>query len=150
MAEFLPEIEIRQDQAEAIARGLFAIARADGQVHEREAALIGEFFASAASGASNLGALERAPRIEGETLAQLLPTAELRQLFIKTALLVAYTDNTLGEGESEIIQQYATALGIPTAGLHSLETQVKEFLLSQLSHLANVEAAAEVARRLKV
>lgn len=150
MPEFFPEVEIGQDQAEAIARGLFAVARADGQVHEREAALIAEFFASAANAASSLGALERAPQIDGETLAQILQTAELRRLFVKSALLVAYVDSTLGEGESKTIRDYAAALGIAGADVDVLETQVKEFLLSQLSHLSNVEAAAEVARRLKV
>ena len=150
MPEFFPEIEIGQDQAEAIARGLFAVARADGQVHEREAALIGEFYASATNAASSLGALERAAPIAGDALAQLLPSEELRYVFIKTALLVAYTDNTYGNAESKIIGEYAQALGIPAADLQTLETQVKEFLLSHLTHLANVDAAAEVARKLKL
>ena len=38
--DFFPEIDIREDQAEAIARGLYAVAKADGNVHEREAAMI--------------------------------------------------------------------------------------------------------------
>src|SRR4029078_9046909 len=59
MAEFFPEVEVRPEQAEAIGRGLFAVARADGQIHEREASLINEFFASISGQASNLGALER-------------------------------------------------------------------------------------------
>jgi uncharacterized tellurite resistance protein B-like protein len=150
MSELHPEVEIRDDQAEAIARGLFAVARADGQVHEREAALIAEFFASATDHAATLGALERAPSIDGASLAQLLPSPELRELFIKTAYLVAYTDSVLGDGESQIIGEYATALGISSSQLQTFETQVKEYLLSHLSHLANVDAAAEVARRLKV
>src|ERR1041384_6949461 len=102
MSELHSEVEIREDQAEAIARGLFAVARADGQVHEREAALIAEFFASATDHAANFGTLERAPAIVGATLAQLLPSAELRELFIKTAYLVAYTDSVLGDGEAQI------------------------------------------------
>ena len=150
MSELHPEVEIRDDQAEAIARGLFAVARADGQVHEREAALIAEFFASATDHAATLGALERAPSIDGASLAQLLPSQELRELFIKTAYLVAYTDSILGDGESQIIGEYAAALGISNSQLQTFETQVKEYLLSHLSHLANVDAAAEVARRLKV
>jgi tellurite resistance protein len=149
MAEFFSEVDIRQDQAEAIARGLFTVARADGQIHERETALIGEFFASASEGASNLGALERATPIDGATLAQLLPTESLRQLFLKTALLVAYVDNKLGEAEAKLIRDYASALGISTPELETLETQVKEFLLSQLSHLSNVDEVAKVARELK-
>ena len=149
MSDFFPEIEIRPDQAQAIAQGLFAVARADGQIHEREAAMIGEFFASATESASSLGALERAPRIEGATLAQLLPTDALRHLFIKTAFLLAYTDSKLGDEESRLIREYATALGISSSDLDVVETQVKEFLLSQLSHLHNSDAAAKVAGELK-
>jgi hypothetical protein len=36
------------------------------------------------------------------------------------------------------------------AQLALLTTQVKEYLLSQLSHLQNVQAAAEVAKKLKL
>jgi len=148
--EFFPEIDVRPEQAEAIARGLFAVARADGKVHEREAALIGEFYASAAGHASNLGGMERMSRIDGGSLAQLLPSPELRRLFIKTALLVAYADSQFSETESKLISEYAAALDVDAAQLETLETQVKEFLLSHLSHLSNVDAAAEVARKLNV
>lgn len=149
MAEFFPEIDIRQDQAEAIARGLFAVARADGEIHEREAALIGEFFRSAVEGAANFGALERATPIEPGLLAQLLPSEALRHVFLKTALLVAYVDSKLGEGESKVLQEFALALSVSKPEMDTLETQVKEFLLSQLSHLSNMEQAVEVARELK-
>ena len=55
--DFFPEIEIQKDQAEAIARGLYAVAKADGAVHEREAANIAEFFGSTTESASDLNAL---------------------------------------------------------------------------------------------
>ena len=150
MPNLMPEIDIRQDQAEAIAHGLFAVARADGQVHEREAALIREFFASAAGGAANLGALERAPKIEPATLAQQLPTPELRRLFVATALLLAWTDSQLAPGEGKLIDEYATAFGIGQAELSVMQTQVKEYLLSQLAHVQNVQAAVAVAKELKL
>lgn len=150
MTEFFPEIEVSQDQAEAMARGLYAVARADGQVHEREAALISEFFASTGKGPAELGSLERAPTIEGSTLALALPTAELRRLFIKTSLLVALADGVLGESEARVVYGYGATLALTHADLALLETQVKEFLLAQLSQLHNTAATAEVARELKV
>jgi tellurite resistance protein len=148
--EFFPEIEIRQDQAEAIARGLFAVAKADGSVHEREATLIAEFFTSTSDLASDLGALERSPKIEGASLALMLPTAELRRLFLKTAMLLAYTDGTYGLAESKLISEYAKSLEVGDADIRLLETQVKEFLLGQLAHLQNTAATVEVAKELKV
>jgi tellurite resistance protein len=146
--DFFPEIEIRNDQAEAIARGLFAIARADGKVHEREAAMIGEFFSSTTNHPADLGALERAPRIEPAALAAMLPSKDLRQLFIKTALLLAFSDGAYASGESKLITEYAKALEV--ADVAVLEAQVKDFLISQLSHLENVQGVAEVAKGLKV
>jgi uncharacterized tellurite resistance protein B-like protein len=150
MPEFFPEIEIRQEQAEAIARGLFAVAKADGTVHDREAAIIAEFFVSTTAAASDLGALERAPTIEGSTLKLFLPTVELRRLFIKTAILLAFADSSYGANESKIIGEYAKALEVGEKDLQLLEQQVKEYLLSQLSHLSNVQAAAQVAKELKL
>jgi tellurite resistance protein len=150
MPEFFPEIEIRQDQAEAIARGLFAVARADGEVHAREAAMISEFFNATTAHAADLGALERGPRIEPASLALMLPTRDLKRLFLKTAMLLAYADGSYGPGESKAIGDFARALEIQVADLAELEAQVKDYLLSQLSHLANVEEVAKVAKDLKV
>jgi tellurite resistance protein len=149
-SEFFPEIEIRADQAEAIARGLFAIAKADGKIHDREAAIIAEFYCSTTDLAADLGALERAPAIEPPTLALMLPTAELRRIFVKTAILLSYADGNYGQGESKLIGEYAKALDIGDKDLVLLETQVKEYLLAQLTHLSNVEGAAAVAKELKL
>jgi len=150
MDDFFPEIEIRQEQAEAIARGLFAVAKADGVVHDREAAIIAEFFASTTDFSSDLGGLERQGRIDGATLALFLPTRELRLLFVKTAILLAYADNNYGQSESKIISEYATALEIKPGDLDKLEQHVKEYLLGQLSHLKNTAAAAQVAKEMKL
>jgi len=148
--DFFPEIEIRQDQAEAIARGLFAVAKADGVVHEREAAIIAEFYVSTTSVAADLGSLERSPRIEGASLKLMLPSAELRRLFVKTAVLLAYADGSYGSKESVAIAEYAKALEISDKDLGTIEQQVKEYLLSQLAHLANTDAAVQVAKEMKL
>lgn len=145
--EFFPEIEIREDQAEAIARGLYAVARADGSVHPREAAMINEFFNSTTAHPAHLAALERAPQITAADLAAHLPSPELRQLFIKTALLLAYVDGTYAPGEQKTIADYAKALGI--SNLPTIEAQVKDYLVGHLSHLHNVQGVADVAKGLK-
>ena len=150
MAEFFPETEIRHDQAEAIAHGLYAVARADGEVHAREAALIGEFFNATTERPADLTALERAPRIEPGTLALMLPTRDLKRLFLKSAMLLAYADGAYGPGESKLIGEYAKALEVGSDDLAQLEAQVKDYLLSQLSHLSNSQAVAEVAKEMKV
>jgi tellurite resistance protein len=147
--DFLPEIDIREDQAEAIARGLYAVAKADGNVHEREAAMITEFFNSTTDHASHLAALERQPKLEPANLAGMLPSPELRQLFIKTAVLLAHVDGTYAAPEAKQIAEYAKACGIDAKALTQLEAAVKDYLLGHLSHLQNVQGVAAVAKDLK-
>jgi uncharacterized tellurite resistance protein B-like protein len=148
--DFFPEIEIQKDQAEAIARGLYAVAKADGAVHEREAAIIAEFFGSTTESASDLNALAREPLIDGTQLALSLPGSELRKLFLKTAILLAYSDSAYGPQESKLINEFAKALEVSTADLGKLEQSVKEYLLGQLSHLSNLQGVAQVAKTLKL
>ena len=147
--DFLPNIDIREDQAEAIARGLYAVAKADGNVHEREAAMITEFFNSTTDHASHLAALGRLPKLDATHLAALLPGKDLRQLFIKTAILLAHVDGTYAPNEAKQIAEYAKACGIDAKQLTGLEASVKDYLLSHLSHLHNVHGVAEVAKDLK-
>ncbi len=150
MKELTPEIELTEEQAEAIGRGLFAVAKADGNVHPAEAALITEFYASTTENPATLGSLERESQIQGGQLADLLPGQDLRELFLKTALLLAYADGVYADGEKKLVSEYAHSLGVDDAGLTAMEQDVKEFLLAQLSHLENTEAATEVAKALKV
>jgi tellurite resistance protein len=150
MSDLAPEIEITDAQAEAIARGLYAVARADGDLHDRERTLITEFFASISDRPSDLAALDRESAIAPETLALALGARELRELFLMTALLLAHCDSDYGPGESALIGRYAAALEVSPADLAELTTRVKEHMLSQLTHLQNVDAAVAVARELKV
>ena len=147
--EFLPEIDIREDQAEAIARGLYVVARADGQIHEREAAMISEFFNSTTDHASHLGTLERAPQITATNLAAILNTKDLRTVFLKTAILLAYVDGSYAPPEKKAIAEFAKAFEVDAKALTGLEHSVKDYMVSHLSHLQNVQAVAEVSKSLK-
>jgi uncharacterized tellurite resistance protein B-like protein len=147
--DFFPEIDIAQDQAEAIARGLYAVALADGELHPREAAIITDLFADTQDSITQLGSLERQGAPDGAYLAAHLPSKALRQLFLKTAWLVAYADSGIGAKEKAVIEGYAKALGVGSDELGKLEQATKEFLLGQLTHLANNEAITRVAQGLK-
>lgn len=149
MFDLSPETEIREDQAEAIARGLIAVAKADGHIHEREAALISDFYAATTDRAADLTAMQRADAATGEYLAATLQSAELRRMFLKTAMLLAYIDGKYSVAESKLIGEYGEALGYGS-DLPAMEQEVKEFMLSQLTGIKNTEAVAEVAKELKV
>jgi tellurite resistance protein len=147
--EFFPEIDIREDQAEAIARGLYVVARADGKVHEREAAMISEFFNTTTDHPSHLASLERAPQITPANLAAILGSKDLRRLFLKTAILLAYVDGHYAPPEQKAIGEFAKACEVDGKELGTLEHQVKDYMVSHLAHLQNVAAVVEVSKSFK-
>ena len=147
--DFFPPTDINPAQAEAIARGLFAVARADGAVHPMELMLIQGFYNDTAGGGpSDFAALERGVDVEPALLATAISSPALSQLFTKTALLVAYADNGCSPAERAVIERYAAALGLTPAEVAHLDQSVKEFLLGQLAHLSNVDATVAVAKKL--
>ncbi|HEU5055016.1 MAG TPA: hypothetical protein VFU21_00765 [Kofleriaceae bacterium] len=150
MEDLYPEIDISQSEAEAIARGLFAVARADGQLHQREAGIIAQFYADVAGGTpAQLGDLERSARPEPAVLAAQLGRPEVQRIFIRTAVLLAYVDSKYSPGESKLIGEYAAAMGISRQDLAEMETLAKEFLLAQLAHIKNIDAVVDVAKELE-
>jgi tellurite resistance protein len=146
--ERFPEIQVSDNQADAFARGLYAVARADGEVHPQERALITEFYAGARPSSFDLNALERQDKISAAALAQILATGELVRLFLRTAILCAWADGGYSKAEGAVIAEYATAGGVEAAELAELEAEVKEYMLAQLAHLKNVDAAIEVKKEL--
>jgi tellurite resistance protein len=147
--DFFTEVELDRTAAEAIARGLFAVARVDG-VHEREAGLIASFWMDAGAGHGLLSDLERQDSISAAELATLLRSPEQRRLFMKTALLLTYADGKVTPEERKILTEFGHALQIDQPSIDALEASVKEYLLRHLAHLQNSEAAAAVAKKLDV
>lgn len=145
---FAPEIQLTPEQAAAIARGLYAVAHADG-IHEQEANLIAGFWEEAGGSEHALGELKSHKPITGEELASALPSPELRRLFIKTALLLAFADGEVSAKESALVRELTAKLGLG-GELGALEGQVKDFLLSQLSHIQNTDAVIEIAKKLAI
>ena len=146
--EFFPEVNLSHGAAEAIARGLFAIARVDG-VHEREAGLIASFWIDAGGGGP-LSDLERGESIKPADVAAALRSDAERQLFIKTAILLTWADGEVSAAEKKAVGEFARALGIDDATLDKLDAGVKDFLLGQLVHIQNTDAVSSVAKKLKV
>jgi hypothetical protein len=146
--EFFPEVDVSALQAEAIARGLYAVAMVDG-VHERELSLITEFYRGAVEGSSSLAAsLDRVGPLDPKDVAQLLLGPTHRQLFVKAAYLLAWADGEVSEGERTRIAEFAEALDVAPDIQWQLEAQVKDFLLRPLASLENVETVTKVAKKL--
>ena len=147
--DFFHEVHLDAPQAEAMARGLYAVAKCDG-LHVREGALVASFFHDVGGGAQALAELERRPAIPAAELAAALHRDDERRLFIKTALLLAWADGVVTPQEEKLILEYARALGLSDETIERLDAAVKEYLLAHLSHVQNVEATREVARKLQV
>ncbi|HZS41745.1 MAG TPA: hypothetical protein VFF06_33180 [Polyangia bacterium] len=147
--EFFPEMHISRQAAEAIARGLYTVARVDG-LHEREAGLIASFWIDAGHGAAALSDLERGDAMKPADLATILRTDEERQVFIKTALLLTWADGEVTDAERKIVREFAAALAIDGPKIERLESEVKDFLLHHLAHVQNTDATLQVVKKLEV
>ena len=148
--DFFSHQDISGTQAEALARGLYTIARVDG-VHEREAALISQLFSESTDGMGQaLTELERSADVDGAYLAATLPGKDLREMFVKTAWLLAYADGGVSDAERKKIAELSGPLGVDAASQARLEGAVKDFLLAQLSGLHNTDAVRKVAKKLGV
>ena len=149
--DFFPNIDVSALEAEAIARGLYAVALVDG-IHERELALISDFYQGAAADESPdaMVSIERAGALEPPELAQHLGRAEVRDLFMRAAPLCAWADGKVSFAERAKIDAFAKALNVSDAALAALEAHVKDLLLRPLANLANVDAVTSVAKKLGV
>jgi tellurite resistance protein len=148
MPELFKEVDINPDQAQAIARGLYTVAKADGYVHEREAMLIADFYAGTVEHAAQLATLEREGPVDGAYLAAHLPSKDLRELFLKTSILLSYADGNFGAQEAAVIGEFAKSLGASEQDLAQWDAQVKDYLLAQLTHLQNTDVVVDVAKGL--
>ena len=148
--EFFPELDVSALQAEAIARGLYAVALVDG-VHERELALITNFYWAASEGGhANTASIERVGPLDPKDVAQLLIGPDHRELFVKAAFLLAWSDGKVTPEERAKIADYAKALDVSAGSQVRLEAAVKDFLLRPLAGLQNVETVSAVAKKLGV
>jgi len=106
--DFFQETEITANQAEVIARGMLAIARAEGGVRDAEMALIRSFYSDVTGGdARQLAALHTAPDLSPETAATALTSDVLARLFLKSCILAGYADGTYAPQERAEVERYA-------------------------------------------
>ena len=147
--EFFHEIDVTAGQAEIVARGMLAIARADGTVRPAEIELVKSFYSEvSAGGARHLASLVQAADLTPEVAATALTTRPLAELFLKSCILAGYADGSYTADERALVEEFAKGLRVDAPALSKLEQSVKEFLVSHLAGLSNVESVAGVAKKL--
>ncbi len=119
MKPFFHEIPLDRETASFIAAGLRELAEVDG-FHDHELALLDAF-------ADGLDVRPSAFDLSGE---HPLDSAEKKELFMRTAILLALADGDIGEREGDLIGRWANTLGIPVERLAELFRDVKVYLLS--------------------
>jgi uncharacterized membrane protein YebE (DUF533 family) len=97
---------------------------------------------------TSLAELGRLGPLAPADLAAALPGDELRQLFVKAALLLAFVDGKVTPAERIQITSYSAALGVSADRQAALEESVRDHLMQPLARLANTEAVNKVAKKL--
>jgi tellurite resistance protein len=108
--------ECSPQQAELWLRGLLGIAWADGEYSPEEQRLIADLIRS--DWPEEEGK-DLAPLSPEELAAQLQP--ELREDFLRTAVMTAVADGVYSEPEDRLLHQLATAFGLELPQLHLLK-----------------------------
>jgi len=119
MKELFAELDLDRTTASFIAAGLRELAEVDG-FHDVELALIEDLE-------QDLGVEEVRFDL---TTDHPLQSDELKEVFMRSAILLALADGHISELEGERIGRYANLLGIGVERLAELFRDVKVFLLS--------------------
>jgi hypothetical protein len=147
--DIIKEVPLSHEQAALIARALYTLSRVDGH-EEREGMLIKSFWMEVVGDGSvlDLKTFETMPDVTGQDLARGLPTPDQRNMFMKTAVMLTYADGNVSDKEKQWVATVGKALGLSDTDVARIDELVRTYLLSQLSHLHNVDALKTVAKDL--
>ena len=145
--DFFSQHDLTFDQVKVLTHAMMAVARVDG-VHDSEMRLIREFYDSCArAGDPRLEDVAGGP-FDPEVAKTYFDTPELAKMFIKSLILLAFADGKYAKLEDDLVRQYAQVMGISGDEVTGLHEATKEFLLSGLSHVRNLDALKAVAKSL--
>src|SRR5258706_11836694 len=127
--EFFQKFDVTAAQAEIIARGMLAVARADGTVRPAEIELVKSFYSDVSGGgARHFASLEQAPDLTTEVAATALTSEAPARLFLKSCILAGYADGTYSPEERALVERFAKGLKVGPDALVKLEQPGKEYL----------------------
>ncbi len=107
-------------QITAWLRGLLAIAWADGQFDPEEQELIAQLTQDELAPRTELGELE--PITPAELAIALGEDPQIRENFLRTAVMMALANGVYSQAEAEVINSFLTALNLEIDALKALET----------------------------
>ncbi|MEL7369744.1 MAG: TerB family tellurite resistance protein [Myxococcota bacterium] len=126
---------------------MMAVARVDG-VHDNEMRMVREFYETCSrAGDPRLEDVAGGP-FDPQTAKAHFDEPELAKLYVKSLILLAYADGSYAQLEDDLIREYAEAVGVNDGEVTKLHEATKEYLLASLSHIKNVDALKDVAKKL--
>ena len=127
LAPLFSDLTISADDATAIARALYEIARSDGS-HAEEIVMIEELVAGLGSdlGETDVQSLEP---ITPAALAQQIVDPQLRKVAVQCAVLLSLSDGAITDIERARSLEYAAALGL-SAEYASIEASIQSWVES--------------------
>lgn len=129
------EVSLDANTAALIASGMRQVAMADGQVHQRELALIATFEGQLAKGG-----------VEADAA---LETDELRVTYVRSLTMVALADGKISPAEDAKVRELAAARGISDDVVDSAILDVKRRFLQVFAGVRLFrDSVVEVAREL--
>ena len=144
---FFTEQTLDFEQVKALVHALWSLAEVDG-IDERERTLIEAFYKGCARPGDPTIQDIVAGEFDPKTAAQLFQSPELRDLYLKSLVLLAFADGQFTSKESTRIQDYVAVLGLSNEDIQKTVDGTKEFLMSGLAHVKNLDALVEVRKKL--
>jgi uncharacterized membrane protein YebE (DUF533 family) len=112
------DVDLDAASAAAIAKGMRAVAQADGSIHQRELSLIATFEAEIPS--------------NGEP-ADSFASDAAKQAYLRSIIMVALADGVITDKEEQVIGELCDAYGIGRAQIHAETLEVKRWFLQAFS-----------------
>jgi hypothetical protein len=147
ISDFFSAQDLNFEQVKCLTHALMALAKVDG-VHDNEMKLIREFYESCSREGDPRLEEVAGGRYDPARAKPLFETEELKALYIKSLILLAFADGVYAQEEDDLIHEYASAIDVSKDQVASLSEATKEFLLGSLAHVQNIDALKEVKKRL--
>ncbi|MEY4509367.1 MAG: hypothetical protein RLZZ450_1489 [Pseudomonadota bacterium] len=149
MHPFQKKLTLGLNHVQVLVRGMFAVARCDG-VHATELVLLREFYEGCRADVDGLASFEDVISVEldADSARDVLDTDELRELFLRSCLLLAFADGVFSPAERQLLVELATLLGVTPERRAELEDEARSYLLQRIAHIHNVDALQDVVKEL--
>ncbi len=149
MKDITGDMDLSIDQATHIARAMYRVAVAEHGVHEQEKKMIDAFYLECCRESGSDPEDLSAGHFDADAARASLDTAELKDVALRSCLLVGYADGQCSSTERRVIEAIAREIGADPSRVPALEKDIRRSLLESFEGLKVFrEAAFEIGKRL--